>query len=120
MTRHFFVLKEEFEELLKDNRIYFPKNGDGVPAVKIFENEKKDFFFETILEGVGSLNSAKKEFSELFNISEDELPFDTLKPSLLLKEIIRAVTKENDIIIDYHAGSGTTAHAILELNKEDG
>jgi len=120
MTRHFFVLKDEFEELLKDNRIYFPKNGDGVPALKIFENEKKDFFFETILEGVGSLNSAKKEIAELYNCKEDEIPFDTPKPALLLQEMFRAVTNKDDIILDYHAGSGTTAHAILELNKEDG
>lgn len=120
ITRHFFVLKDEFEELLKDNRIYFPKNGDGVPALKIFENEKKDFFFETILEGVGSLNSAKKEIAELYNCKEDEIPFDTPKPVLLLQEIFRAVTNKDDIILDYHAGSGTTAHAVLELNKEDG
>lgn len=120
MTRHFFVLKDEFEELLKDNRIYFPKNGDGVPRIKIFENEKKDFFFETILEGVGSLNSAKKEIAELYNCKEDEIPFDTLKPVLLLQEIFRAVTNKDDIILDYYAGSGTTAHAVLELNKEDG
>lgn len=119
MTRHFFVLKDEFEELLKDNRIYFPKNGDGVPALKIFENEKKDFFFETILEGVGSLNSAKKEIAELYNCKEDEIPFDTPKPALLLQEIFRAVTNKDDIVLDFHAGSGTTAHAILELNKED-
>jgi adenine-specific DNA-methyltransferase len=119
MTRHFFVLKDEFEELLKDNRIYFPKNGDGVPALKIFENEKKDFFFETILEGVGSLNSAKKEIAKLYNCKEDEIPFDTPKPALLLQEIFRAVTNKDDIVLDFHAGSGTTAHAILELNKED-
>ncbi len=119
MTRHFFVLKDEFEELLKDNRIYFPKNGDGVPALKIFENEKKDFFFETILEGVGSLNSAKKEIAELYNCKEDEIPFDTQNPAWLLQEIFRAVTNKDDIVLDFHAGSGTTAHAILELNKED-
>lgn len=120
MTRHFFVLKDEFDELLKDNRIYFPKNGDGVPAIKIFENEKKDFFFETILEGVGSLNSAKKEIAELYDCKEDEIPFATPKPVLLMQEIIRAVTKKDDVILDYHAGSGTTGHAVLNLNEEDG
>jgi adenine-specific DNA-methyltransferase len=120
MTRHFFVLKEEFEELRKDNRIYFPKNGDGVPAVKIFENEKKDFFFETILEGVGSMNSAKKEISEEFNVDEKSVPFDTPKPTLLLLEIIRAVSKKTDLILDFFAGSGTTGDAVMQLNAEDG
>lgn len=119
MTRHFFVLKSEFKDLLKDNRIYFPKGGDGVPRIKIFENEKKDFFFETILEGVGSMNSAKKELSTLFMTEEDQVPFDTPKPTLLLLEIIRAVCNQNDIILDFFAGSGTTGDAVMQLNCED-
>lgn len=119
ITRHFFVLKNEFEKLLKDNRIYFPKGGDGVPALKIFENEEKDFYFETILEGVGSLNSAKKELAEIFEVSETEVPFDTPKPTKLVKEIIRATVPKNAIVLDFFAGSGTTGHAVMDLNEED-
>lgn len=83
ITRFFFVLKSEFDELMSDNRIYFPRNGDGVPALKIFENEEKDFFFETILTGMGSLTSAKQELMEIFG----ECPFDTPKPSKLIREL---------------------------------
>jgi adenine-specific DNA-methyltransferase len=120
MTRHFFVLKEEFEELVKDNRIYFPKNGDGVPALKIFENEKKEFYFDTILEGFGSMNSAKKEIAKIFEVDEKNVPFKTPKPTELLLEIIRAVASKNDIILDFFAGSGTTGDAVMKLNAEDG
>lgn len=120
ITRQFFVLKEEFNILLNDNRIYFPKGGDGIPRLKIFQNEEKNFSFETILEGVGSLNSAKKEIAEIFGVSEDDVPFDTPKPVKLIKEIVRAVAGKDSIILDSFAGSGTTGQAVLELNKEDG
>lgn len=119
ITRHFFFTKDEFEAFVKDDRVYFPKNGDGIPALKIFENEEKDFYFETILEGVGSLNSAKKELAEIFHIIEEDV-FDTPKPTKLIKEIIRATASKDSIILDSFAGTGTTAQAVLELNKEDG
>lgn len=119
ITRHFFVTKEEFKELQRDNRIYFPKKGDGVPRLKIFEKEEKDFYFETILEGVGSLNSAKKELAEIFEINEGEVPFDTPKPTKLVKEIIRSSAPQNALILDFFAGSGTTGHAVMDLNEED-
>jgi adenine-specific DNA-methyltransferase len=119
LTRHFFISKEEYENYSNDNRIYVPKNGDGIPAIKIFENEEKEFFFETILEGVGSLNAGKKEISEIFNTSDTDL-FDTPKPTKLLSEIIRATSEKNSIILDFFAGSGSTAHSVLKLNDEDG
>jgi len=120
ITRHFFIIQDEFNELMRDNRIYFPKKGDGVPRLKIFENEEKDFYFETILEGVGSLNSAKKELADIFGVSEEKVPFDTPKPTKLVKEIIRASAPKNALVLDFFVGSGTTGHAVMELNKEDG
>ncbi len=119
VRRSFFIKKEDFQKLRDENRIYFPKDGDGIPRLKIFENEEKDFYFETILEGVGSMNSAKKEIAEIFEIDEDKIIFDTPKPSKLIKEIVRAVTDKDSIILDSYAGSGSTAQAVLELNKED-
>jgi adenine-specific DNA-methyltransferase len=119
ITRHFFITQDEFNEFIKDKRIYFPKKGDGVPALKIFENEEKDFYFETILEGVGSLNSAKKELADIFGVSEEKVPFDTPKPTKLVKEIIRAAAPKNALVLDFFAGSGTTGHAVMELNEED-
>ena len=119
IIRHFFITQDEFNELMRDNRIYFPKKGDGVPRLKVFENEEKDFYFETILEGVGSLNSAKKELADIFGVSEEKIPFDTPKPTKLVKEIIRASAPKNALVLDFFAGSGTTGHAVLKLNKED-
>lgn len=115
-TRHWFVTKEEFERLRNDNRISFPKNGDGVPRIKTFENEEKDYYMESILRGVGTSSTAKDELLEIFN---DREIFDTPKPTKLIKELIRVASDKNSIILDYFAGSGTTAQAVYELNKED-
>ena len=121
ITRNFFFSKEQYLEYEKDNRIYYPSNGDGIPALKIFENEEKDFYFETILEGVGSMNSAKKELAELFEVDEANIPFDTPKPTKLLKELIRGICGEQEetTVLDFFAGSSSTMDAIMQLNAEN-
>ncbi len=115
-TRHWFILKEDFEKLKADNRISFPKNGDGVPRIKTFEKEEKEYYMESILRGVGTSSTAKDELIELFGNREI---FDTPKPTKMIKELIRVASHKNSIILDFFAGSGTTAQAVLELNKED-
>lgn len=115
-TRHWFVLKHEFEELRADNRIHFPRNGSGVPRLKTFENEEKEYYMESILRGVGTSSSAKDELAEILG---DREAFDTPKPVKLVKEMIRIASNKNSIILDFFAGSGTTGQAVLELNKED-
>ncbi len=73
---------------------------------------------ETILFGqdVGSTRRATSELKELF----EESPFETPKPVDLLKRLIEISTDTGDLILDSFAGSGTTGHAVLDLNKEDG
>ena len=117
MKRHWFVTKEEMDFLIQDNRIYFPKNGDGVPRLKTFENEEKEYYMTSILTGFGTSSSAK---DEILNIFGDRAIFDTPKPVKLIKEIIRVSTNKNSYVLDFFAGSGTTGQAVLELNKEDG
>jgi len=117
MKRHWFVTKEEMDFLLQDNRIYFPKNGEGVPRLKTFENEEKEYYMTSILTGFGTSSSAKDEILYIFG---DREIFDTPKPVKLIKEIIRVSTNKNSYVLDFFAGSGTTGQAVLELNKEDG
>lgn len=115
ITRHFFISNEEFEKLKKERRIYFPNKGDGIPAVKIFENEEKDFYCDSILRGFGTSSIAKKEL-ELLQIKIDD--FDTPKPEKLICEIIRMSTQPGDLILDFFIGSGTTAAVAHKMGRQ--
>lgn len=116
LTREFYINEEQFNKLRADNRIYFPKDGDGVPRLKIFEKEEQEYYFDTIIDSMGTFSDAKDEIEIILG---DRDAFDTPKPSKLIKEIIRSSTSDGDIILDSFAGTGTTAQAVLELNKED-
>ncbi|MEI8087380.1 MAG: site-specific DNA-methyltransferase [Paludibacter sp.] len=117
LTREFYVSKEDFKLLLSKKKIFFPKDGDGVPRLKIFENEEQEYFFDSIIDEMGTFSSAKEEIELIFGNREI---FDTPKPTKLLKEIIRASTNDVSIILDFFAGSGTTGQAVMQLNAEDG
>ena len=65
----------------------------------------------------GTNSSAKDEMAELFG---DRTYFQTPKPLKLIKELVRATTDKNSIVLDFFAGSGTTGHAVMDLNREDG
>ncbi|MBA3985993.1 MAG: site-specific DNA-methyltransferase [Flavobacteriales bacterium] len=113
--------KENFRKLVDDNRIWFGENGNNVPSVKKFLTEVKQGSVPVSIWGykeVGHNQEAKQELKTIFE--EIQLPFDTPKPVRLLKRIIQLATNNNDIILDSFSGSGTTAHAVLELNIEDG
>lgn len=115
------VNKEKFEEMVKDNRIWFGKDGSNVPSIKRFLSEvqqglvSKTIWFRT---EVGDNQEAKQEIKILFD--DSETPFNTPKPVRLLKRILQLSTDANSLILDSFAGSGTTGHAVLDLNKEDG
>ncbi|MDH5403507.1 MAG: site-specific DNA-methyltransferase [Candidatus Heimdallarchaeota archaeon] len=72
---------------------------------------------ESILDNLGTTSSAKDEINELLGSRE---AFSTPKPMRLIKEMVRVSTHKYSIILDFFAGSGTTGHAVLDLNKEDG
>lgn len=113
--------KERYEELVKDNQIWFGESGNNVPRIKKFLSDVKDGVTPKsiwLYSEVGSNDDAKRTVKEIFQEADD--PFGTPKPVELVKRIISLATNENDIILDSFAGSGTTAHAVLELNKEDG
>ena len=120
--RHWRFLPEKFSSALADNRIVWTNNGLGRPQLKVFYEEKKEFgsvdnsWFSA--DRIGTSTNGTKEVMKLFG---GQVVFDTPKPiSLLLKLIDLANTKENDIILDFFSGSATTAHAVMQLNAEDG
>lgn len=117
--RSWGVSKERFDELRKEKRIWFGERGDNVPRLKRFISEVQEGLVPVTiwLHGeVGHNQEAKQELKQIFHKSD--LPFETPKPVRLLRKILQLATKPDDIILDSFAGSGTTAHAVLELNKE--
>lgn len=120
--RHWRFLPAKFSSALADNRIVWTNNGLGRPQLKVFYEEKKEFgsvdnsWFSA--DRIGTSTNGTKELMKLF---DGQVFFDTPKPiSLLLKLIDLANTKDNDIILDFFSGSATTAHAVMQLNAEDG
>ncbi|WP_187839403.1 site-specific DNA-methyltransferase [Helicobacter pylori] len=117
--RSWVYSQEKLQELIADNRIFFPTSGSGVPCYKRFLNEVKQGATPLTIwkyTEVGHTQDAKREIKEIF---DGQALFDTPKPKALLKRILEISTQENDIILDFFAGSGTTAHAVMELNAED-
>lgn len=111
--------KQKFEELMKDNRIWFGKDGKGVPRVKRFLSEMPQGIVpQTWLkyEDVGSGQDGTKDLKDKFN---GKMVFSFPKPVKLIKFLIDRHKNKNAIVLDFFAGSGTTGQAVLELNKED-
>ena len=113
--------EKKYNALFNDNRIIFGKTGESRPQLKVFYNEKKEFgsvdnsWFSGDL--VGTTTRATKELQKLFK----DVPFDTPKPtSLLLKLMKLSNCIDDSIILDFFSGSATTAHAVMQLNAEDG
>ena len=106
--------------MLAEDRIWFGETGDNVPRVKQFLKEIQDGVVPMSIwkhEEVGHNQSATQELKKLFdNVSF----FDSPKPVKLLAKILYLSTQSDDIILDFFAGSATTAHAVMQLNAEDG
>lgn len=111
-----------YKELLADNRIIFPKNGDGMPRKKYFKSERQEEgqcatnWWEH--EQFGHNQGANDCMTELFGVKN---VFSNPKPVELIRGLIQiSNVKDNDIVLDFFSGSATSAHAIMQLNKEDG
>ena len=112
--------KEKFREMDRDKRIWWGEDQNQVPAIKRFLSEvKQGLVPETIwtYKEVGHTQDAKKTLLQIF--TEDFPGFTTTKPVELLTRIIHLSTSKDSTILDSFAGTGTTAHAVLALNKED-
>ena len=112
--------EKKTQELIADNRVWFGPNGSGVPRYKRFLSEVKDGVTPMTVwkyTDVGHSQDATKEVKDLF---DGVAYFDYPKPVKLIKRLASLCTSDNDVILDFFSGSGTTAHAVTELNTEDG
>lgn len=115
------VGKARMDLLIESELIEFRKNekNDWIAYERIYfdENNITTIKERSILYDLTNTADASKQLTEIFGRKDE---FDTPKPIDLVKYFISHISKNNDIILDSFAGSGTTAHAVLELNKEDG
>lgn len=125
-TRQFDIPKEDFEALDNDKqlneagravgRIYWGKKGDAVPALKIFTNEERSITPYSVLLNKGTTTEGTKEASAIVGKDCKKM---RPKPSLLLRTLIQLGVKKPDaIVLDFFAGTGTTAQAVLEYNRK--
>lgn len=120
-SRCWAISYEKYLELLKDNRIWFGKDQKTRPYQKTFLTEVQQGVVPTSLwlhEDAGHNIGAKSEIRHIF--SDTTALFDTPKPVKLIKRILQLGTEKDSVILDFFAGSGTTAHAVMQLNAEDG
>ena len=111
--------KEKLLEMYKENRIWFGTTGGNVPRRKKFKSEVKEGIISNSLlmaAEVGNTQKATQSYQEIMK----NINFDNPKPITLIEYLTKLVSEKNTIILDSFAGSGTTAHAVLDLNKEDG
>lgn len=114
--RCWLFTKERFEEMVADNRIWFGKNGDGVPRIKRFLSEVKDGITAMTLwtyQEVGHNQDAKKE-AKAFN---SDSVFATPKPEKLIQRIIHLASNPGDLVLDSFLGSGTTAAVAHKMGR---
>ncbi|MGP1439000.1 MAG: site-specific DNA-methyltransferase [Treponema sp.] len=119
--RSWRLSEKAFSERLKDNRIWFGEDGNGVPRIKRFLSELKKTGITPITiwkhQFVGHSQDASKALKELF---DRKMIFDYPKPVKLIKRLLGLYSDKDSIILDFFAGSGTTGHAVMQLNAEDG
>ena len=111
--------KESLMKAYEEDRLWFGKSGENVPRLKKYLNEvKQGVVSNSILlpYEVGSTQLAKETIKKILN---DNI-FETPKPVELIKRLIRLNSDKKGLILDFMAGSGTTGHSVLDLNKEDG
>ena len=111
---------EEHKKHVAEKRLWWGKDGSlKYPRLKKFLSEVSVGLVPVDLWKHGDTGTTDEGSKELERVL-GRATFDNPKPSRLLKRIIRLCSEDGDIVLDSFAGSGTTAHAVLALNKEDG
>ena len=118
--KHWVYSQENLQKLVADNQIWFGADGNSFPRKKRFLSDVQDGRTPSTLwlaEEVGHNQSATREVKALF---DDEKYFDFPKPIAYIKQFAQLLSTKDCIVLDFFSGSATTAHAVMQLNAEDG
>ena len=114
------VVKSRFEELVADNRVWFGTNGDNMPRMKRFLSDVKQGITPMTVWKYTEVGHSQDAAQALKRLFDDKAFFDYPKSVELLKRAISLYSTADSIILDFFSGSATTAHAVQQLNAEDG
>lgn len=124
ITTQWICAKTTYEQLLKEGRIVFKKLKDGSYNVykKFYSSDKGGLVHpDSILYDIAYNQNGKEEIKKIFNVKEGrDIPFQNPKPTALIKFILTFMNNKNPTVLDFFAGSGSTGHAVMKLNAEDG
>lgn len=114
--RSWYATEKTYQDLLAEDRIWFPKGGDGSPRIKLFAHQLRGLVPFTVWGSAdtGTNDEAKRHLLALF---PDREIFDTPKPESLLERIIHIASNPGELIVDIFGGSGTTAATAHKMNR---
>ena len=114
--RSWYATEQTYRDLLADERIWFPKNGNGSPRLKLFSHQLRGLVPFTIwgTSETGTNDDAKRHLMSMF---PDRTVFDTPKPEELLERIIHIASKPGELVVDLFGGSGTTAAVAHKMRR---
>ena len=118
--KHWAYSQENIEQMIANNEIWFGEDGNSFPRKKRFLKDVQAGRTPSTIwlsQEVGHNQTASRELKSLF---DDKKFFDYPKPVALISQILKLSSQNDDIILDFFSGSGTTAHAVMKLNAEDG
>jgi len=123
--RYWGISESKFKDLDADNRIWWGTDGNNAPAVKRFLTEVSGGRTPQTLwpyQEVGHTQDAKKTLLKYVPFEHTENVLNSVKPVELIQRVLQLATDPDgdDIVVDFFSGSGTTAHAVLKQNAEDG
>jgi adenine-specific DNA-methyltransferase len=116
ITAKWSCSQSTFDELVKDNRLVIPRDGEGMPRKKIFLAELEGLLPNTWLDNVASNDDGAKEIADLFG---SNAYFSYPKPTMLIEYLMNMGLGEDGVILDFFAGSSSTAHSVMQLNAKD-
>lgn len=118
-TNYWAFSENSLNKMIEEKRILFPKTEEGLPKQKEFFNEFNNPYIP-IMSNFGRFDAQDKTEKEVDSIMQNKV-FLYKKPINLMKKIISQAGNEEDItILDFFSGSATTAHAVMQLNAQDG
>lgn len=117
ITARWSCSAETFQRYVAEDRLVIPKGGRGMPRLKIFLSEGVGAIPNTWLDDIASNEEGSREIRRWFGTGA---VFTSPKPTALIRHLLQLGTDSDSLVLDFFAGSGTTAEAVLRLNEEDG